>query len=350
MGTEQKPIASGFGAKTTAEEIASGIDLAGKVCVITGGHSGIGLETTRVLAKAGALVCVGAHDMTKAQNNLANISNVEIAHLDLADPDSVDRFAASVIESHNAIHLLINNAGIMRPPTLMRDARGYELQFATNHLGHFQLIGQLWPEIRNAQGVRVVNLSSIGHRYSGVHLDDPNYLSRSYDKAEAYGQSKSATSLFSVELDRRGKRYGVRAFAVHPGAVLTNLIRYMTDDELQSWHITRVNGQLVAPPAGFKTPAQGAATSVWCAVSPQLQDKGGVYCEDCDIAPLVPNDYTGLDGVRQWAVDQPTAKALWDLSEQLIGLKWLDTHLPETTYEQRSSANTGARLTQGTVV
>jgi NAD(P)-dependent dehydrogenase (short-subunit alcohol dehydrogenase family) len=322
--TDQKPLNSGFGAQTTAEEIASEIDLRGKVCVVTGGHSGIGLETTRVLAKAGAFVCVGAHDMTKARNNLANMNNVEVVHLDLADPESVDRFAERVINSHNVIHVLINNAGIMRPPTLMRNARGHELQFATNHLGHFQLAARLWPAVKNAQGARVVTLSSIGHRYSGVDLDDPNYLSRPYDKAAAYGQSKTANSLFSVELDRRGEGHGVRAFAVHPGGILTDLVRYMTDDELKAWGITREGGVLKAPSSGFKSLAQGAATTLWCSVSTQLAGKGGVYCEDCDIAELVPNDSPSFSGVRHWAVDQPTAKGLWDLSEQLTGLKWLD--------------------------
>jgi NAD(P)-dependent dehydrogenase (short-subunit alcohol dehydrogenase family) len=324
MKTDQKPLNSGFGAETTAEEIASGIDLRGKVCVITGGHSGIGLETTRVLAKAGALVCVGAHDMTKARKIIANMNNVEIVHLDLADPDSVDRFADSVIKSHSVIHLLINNAGIMRPPTLMRNARGYELQFATNHLGHFQLTARLWPAVKNAQEARVVTLSSIGHRYSPVDMDDPNYLSRPYDKAAAYGQSKTANSLFSVELDRRGQRDGVRAFAVHPGGILTDLVRYLTDDELKAWGIVREDGILKAPSTGYKSLAQGAATTMWCALSPQLAGNGGVYCEDCDIAELVPNDFPGFSGVRHWAVDQPTAKALWDLSEQLTNVKWLD--------------------------
>jgi NAD(P)-dependent dehydrogenase (short-subunit alcohol dehydrogenase family) len=327
MKTDQEPLNSGFGAETTAEEIASGIDLHGKVCVITGGHSGIGLETTRVLAKAGALVCVGAHDMTKARNNLANTNNVEVAHLDLADPESVDRFAERVRSSHNVIHVLINNAGIMRPPTLMRNVRGHELQFATNHLGHFQLTARLWPAVKNAQAARVVTLSSIGHRYSGVHLDDPDYLSRPYDKAAAYGQSKSANSLFSVELDRRGQGHGVRAFAVHPGGILTDLVRYLTDDELKAWGITREGGVLKAPSTGYKSLAQGAATTMWCALSAQLDGKGGVYCEDCDIAELVANDSPRFSGVRDWAVDQPTAKALWDLSERLTGLKWLDAEL-----------------------
>src|SRR5262245_47650831 len=324
MKTDQKPLNSGFGAETTAEEIASGIDLRGKVCVITGGHSGIGLETTRVLTKAGAFVCVGARDMTKARNNLANTSNVEIINLDLANPNSVDRFADRAITSHNVIHVLINNAGIMRPPTLVRNSRGHELQFATNHLGHFQLTGRLWPAIKSPGGSRVVTLSSIGHRYSPVHLDDPYYLARPYDAAAAYGQSKTANALFSVELDRRGQRHGVRAFAVHPGGILTDLIRYLTDEELKAWEITRVNGKLAAPSTGYKTPAQGAATTMWCALSPQLVAMGGVYCEDCDIAELVPNDSPAFSGVRHWAVDRPTAKALWDLSAQLTGLKWLD--------------------------
>ena len=236
----------------------------------------------------------------------------------------MDRFAERVISSHNVIHLLINNAGIMRPPTLMRNARGHELQFATNHLGHFQLTGRLWPAVKNARGARVVTLSSIGHRYSGVDLDDPNYLSRPYDKAAAYGQSKSANSLFSVELDRRGQGHGVRAFAVHPGGVLTDLVRYLTDDELKAWGIFREGSVLKAPSSGYKSLAQGAATTTWCSVSPQLAGKGGVYCEDCDIAELVPNDSQALSGVRHWAVDRPTAKALWDLSERQTGLKWLD--------------------------
>ena len=169
-----------------------------------------------------------------------------------------------------------------------------------------------------------MTLSSIGHRYSGVDLNDPNYLSRPYDKAAAYGQSKTANSLFSVELDRRGQRHGVRVFAVHPGGILTDLVRYLTDDELKAWGITREGGVLKAPSDGYKSLAQGAATTMWCALSAQLDGKGGVYCEDCDIAELVPNDSPSFSGVRHWAVDQPTARALWDLSERLTGLKWLD--------------------------
>jgi NAD(P)-dependent dehydrogenase (short-subunit alcohol dehydrogenase family) len=175
----------------------------------------------------------------------------------------------------------------------------------------------------NSKALGLKEQSISCHAGIGVNLKDPDYNTRPYDKALAYGESKTANSLIAVELDRRGQEHGVRAFSVHPGGVLTDLVRYLTDDELKVWGITRVNGKLVAPPSGYKTPAQGAATSLWCAVSPQLQDKGGVYCEDCDIARLVPNDYAGFDGVRPWATDTQIAKTLWELSETMT-IKWPD--------------------------
>jgi NAD(P)-dependent dehydrogenase (short-subunit alcohol dehydrogenase family) len=318
MITEQKPIMSGFGSQTTAAEVVSGIILHGKTAVVTGGHSGIGLETTRALSQAGATVVIGARDLNKASQQLSGIDRVETIELDLAEPDSVDRFAEAFLRRHSNLDLLINNAGIMRTPTLMRNRRGHELQFATNHLGHFQLTKRLFPVLQTSGNARVVSLSSIGHRYGPVNLKDPDYHTRPYDKALAYGESKTANSLFATELDRRGHEHGIRAFAVHPGGVLTDLVRYLTDAELKVWGITRLNGKLVAPSSGYKTPEQGAATTLWCAVSPQLQDKGGLYCEDCNIARLVPNDYAGFDGVREWAIEPQTAKALWDLSERII--------------------------------
>jgi NAD(P)-dependent dehydrogenase (short-subunit alcohol dehydrogenase family) len=320
MDTEQKSLKSGFGPQTTAEEIVSRLDLHGKVIVVTGGHSGIGLETTRALSNAGASVIVGARDLQKAEGALSKLKNAVALHLDLANPSSVDQFSEEFLGSNQVLDALINNAGIMATP-LMRDSRGYDIQFATNHLGHFQLTARLWKALKNTGNSRVVTLSSLGHRFAGVDLDDPNFTTRPYDKWAAYGQSKTANSLFTVELDRRGKEHGIRAFAVHPGGIITDLVRYMTDEEMKDLGIYRENGVIKGPP-GIKSVEQGAATTVWCAVSQQLNGKGGVYCADCDIAELVPDDSQLPSGVRHWAIDKPTAKALWDLSERLTDLKW----------------------------
>jgi NAD(P)-dependent dehydrogenase (short-subunit alcohol dehydrogenase family) len=216
------------------------------------------------------------------------LKNVEVARLDLLSPGSVDRFAAEFLNSNRALDLLINNAGIMATP-LMRDDRGCEMQFATNHLGHFQLTAGLWEALKKSGRARVVALSSFGHSMGEVDLEDPNFNRRPYDKWKAYGQSKSANSLFAVALDKRGQEHGIRAFAVHPGGILTDLVRHMTEEELNSFGVYRENG-VARVPERFKTVEQGAATTVWCAASPQLNGQGGVYCEDCDLAPIVPAD------------------------------------------------------------
>jgi NAD(P)-dependent dehydrogenase (short-subunit alcohol dehydrogenase family) len=321
MQTQQKPLPSGFGRETTAEEVLAGRDLQGKTAIVTGGHAGLGLETTRVLSNAGATVVIGSRDPKKAQSAVANMKNVEVGRLDLASPNSIDRFADEFLSSKRALDLLINNAGIMATP-LMRDDRGYELQFATNHLGHFQLTAKLWEALKKSRDARVVALSSAGHRWSGVDFSDPNFNKRPYDKWVAYGQSKTANSLFAVALDKRGQEHGIRAFAVHPGGIVTDLSQYMTDEDLRPYGIHRVNGVITISdatkfPGGFKTVEQGAATTIWAAVSPQLNGKGGVYCEDCDIASLVPADSKLNRGVRPWAVDEGAAEALWILSEKL---------------------------------
>src|ERR1700720_2388114 len=240
------------------------------------------LETTGVLSNGAATVVIGSRDPKKAQAVIAKLKNVEVSQLDLASPSSIDRFANEFLNSNRALDLLINNAGIMATP-LMRDDRGYEMQFATNHLGHFQLTARLWEALKKSGSARVVALSSYGHSRSGVDLSDPNFNQRPYDKWAAYGQSKSANSLFAVELDKRGQEHGIRAFAVHPGGILTELARYLTDEDFKAFGIYRENGVLKGP-EWLKNIEQGAATTVWCAVSPQLDNKGGVYCEDCDIA------------------------------------------------------------------
>jgi len=328
--TPQQPIGSGFGAATTASEIINGIDLTGKVVIITGGYSGIGLETTRVLAAAGATVIVPARDINKAGQNLAGL-NVELETMDLFDPASVDAFAERFIASVRPLHLLINNAGIMASP-LVRDARGYESQFVTNHLGHFQLTARLWPALVKAAGARVISVSSWGHRLSPLVFDDVNFERREYDRMSAYGQSKTANVLFSVELDELGKAFGVRSFALHPGSIVsTDLSRNFSDDELKAFGVIDEDGKPVLnPEKQQKTIPQGAATTVWCAISPQLDDMGGVYCENCDISPLVkPGDSVELKAgfrpirVMPYAVDPTAARQLWTLSEQLTGINFI---------------------------
>ena len=212
MATEQKPLPSGCGARPTAEEAFGGIDLRGKVAIVAGGHASLGLETTRVLSNAGATVIVGSRDTRKAHPAVAKMKNVEVGQLDLGNPDSIDRFDEEFHKSKRVFNLLINNAGVMATP-LARDERGYELQFATNHLGHFQMTARPWEALKKSSGARVVALSSRGHRRSEVDFRDPNFEKRPYDKWVAHGQSKSANSLFAVELDKRGQKH---VFALLP--------------------------------------------------------------------------------------------------------------------------------------
>jgi NAD(P)-dependent dehydrogenase (short-subunit alcohol dehydrogenase family) len=314
MTTKQAPIPSGYGARTTARELLEGRNLEGILAIVTGGYAGVGLETTRALTAAGAKVIVPARSVDKARAALAGLARVELDAMDLAAPDSVDAFAGRVLASGRAVHMLVNNAGIMATP-FVKDARGFESQLATNHLGHFQLTLRLWPALARAKGARVVSLSSRGHARSGVDFEDPFFERRPYEKWIAYGQAKTANALFAVGLDARGQAHGVRAFSVHPGAVHTELSRWMSADEYRSAvdAASKVGG-------GFKNTEEGAATSVWCATSPQLEGKGGVYCEDADIAAAVPADFSEPRGVRPWAMDPVLADRLWKKSEEWTGV------------------------------
>jgi len=331
MSTRQAPIGSGFAASTTASEVIRGCDLSGKTAMVTGGYSGLGLETTRVLSSAGAKVIVPARDQDKAASALDALHDVEIQAMDLMDPSSVDAFAERFVASGQPLHTLVNDAGIMATP-LARDERGYESQFATNHLGHFQLTARLWPALCEAAGARVVSVSSRGHEFSPVVFEDPNYEHRDYDRWTAYGQSKTANILFALALDQRGQAEGVRAFSLHPGGIIgTGLGEYLTDGELRAAGFFDEEGKpVIDPERDLKTPEQGAATIVWCATSRQLDGLGGVYCENCDIAPLVdekvlantaaiPQPDQMPNGVMPYAVDAEAADRLWGLSEQLTG-------------------------------
>ncbi|WP_420819763.1 oxidoreductase [Paenibacillus monticola] len=321
--TKQAPLNSGFGPQTTAAEALGGRDLSGKIAIVTGGYSGLGLETSRVLAEAGATVIVPVRTLEKARASLAGIPRIEMEILDLLDPASIDAFAQRFLDSGRPLHILINSAGIMAPP-LVRDARGYESQLATNHLGHFQLVARLWPALQQAGAARVVAVSSRGHHRSGVDFEDPNYERREYEKWNGYGQSKTANVLFAVELDKRGKKHGVRAFSLHPGSILTDLARNLSDAELRSMGALDDAGQPISAEltTHMKTVQQGAATSIWCATNQQLEGKGGVYCEDCDIAEIVPVDSEKKEGVRSWAIDSQFAEQLWKLSENLTGVNF----------------------------
>lgn len=327
MLTPQQPLGSGFGAATTTDEVMTGIDLSGKTAIVTGGYSGLGRETARVLRAAGARVIVPARDLSRAREALAGI-DVEIAPMDLLDPTSIDAFAASFLESTPALHILVNSAAIMAVPELTRDARGYEYQFATNHLGHFQLTTRLLPTLRNANGARVVSVSSIGHRYSPVFLDDPHFERRQYIPLAGYGQSKTANILFAVALDQREKAHGVRAFSLHPGAIAdTGLGKYIPLEHRVAAGVIDEQGKPVRDPARqLKTIGQGAATQVWCATSQQLNGLGGVYCENVDVAPVMKEqpekidmaDAMRLTGVVPYAIDPASADDLWELSERLL--------------------------------
>lgn len=210
-GALQKPIGSGFNAKSTSTEVIDGVDLTGKIAIVTGGNTGIGLETVKTLAKAGATVVVPARDVEKATKNLQGINNVEIAAMDLMDPASIDAFAETFLASKRPLHLLINNAGIMWVP-LRRDSRGFESQLAVNYLAQFHLTAKLWSALKNANGARVVNVSSHGHHFAPFNFDDPNFEHREYETLQSYGQSKTAVNLFTLELDSRAKDFGVRAY------------------------------------------------------------------------------------------------------------------------------------------
>lgn len=317
----QTKLGSGLDPKSEPAAILAGKDLTGKVAVVTGGYSGIGLETTRALAAVGAKVYVPIRDPQKAQENLSNITQGEIipVAMDLGDFASVRRAAAELLKDEAKIDLLINNAGIMACPEARLEG-GWESQFAVNHLGHFLFTTALVPALLAAETARVVCLSSIGHRRSGLRWDDINFDSESYDKWNAYAQAKTANALFALGLDMKFADQGLRAFSVHPGGIMTPLQRHLDNEEMMALGWLDESGNLSELAASlFKSPSQGCTTTLWAATSEMLDGKGGLYCEDCDVAELADEDTPRYFGVAPWAVDPDEALRLWDLSEKAVG-------------------------------
>jgi NAD(P)-dependent dehydrogenase (short-subunit alcohol dehydrogenase family) len=312
-----------FGFESTTDEVLEGIDLSGKRAIVTGASGGLGEETARALAAKGAAVTITARDVPKGEAAAAQIREstgndaVDVGALELADLDSVRAFASGYLADHDRLDLLINNAGVMACP-LMRTDAGWEMQFATNHVGHFLLTCLLAPALKAAAPSRIVNLSSAGHHMSPVDFDDPFFENRDYDKWASYGQSKTANILFSVGLEKRLADAGVHAYAVHPGGIMTELGRHLSDEDIAQMMARNEVEDREALEARFKTVPQGAATSVWAATAPELEGKGGVYCEDCHVAGPGEGGLRG-GGHAAWALDPEGAERLWALSEQLVG-------------------------------
>ena len=312
-----------FGATSTTDDVLEGVDLHGKRILVTGASAGLGVETARALAAHGAQIVGAARDLDKAKTATAGIPNIELVELDLASLASVRACADALLKDGRKFDVVIANAGVMACPKEFT-VDGFERQFGTNHLGHFVLVNRIAPLF--AQGSRLVNLSSAGHRFADVNLDDPNFEHTDYEPFVAYGRSKTANILFAVEFDRRHKDKGVRATAVHPGGIKTELSRYM-DPEATQKMIDRINSFATASggvPFEYKSIPQGAATSVWAGVVAPAAEVGGLYCEDCHVAEVVeplPGHESAIirGGVRPYALDAERAKALWALSEKMVG-------------------------------
>jgi NAD(P)-dependent dehydrogenase (short-subunit alcohol dehydrogenase family) len=318
-------MTNGFGATSTTDDVLTGIDLHGKRVLVTGVSAGLGVETARALAARGAHVVGTARDLAKAKRATSGIAaeakngGLELVELDLASLASVRACADALLAKGQPFDAIIANAGVMRTP-LGHTSDGFETQFGTNHLGHFVFVNRIASLI--AAGGRLVNVASSGHRYADVDLDDPNFERTSYDPMIAYGRSKTANILFAVEFDRRHKAHGVRATAVHPGGIKTELDRHMAPGELENL-VAQINAQLASdgqPPFQFKTIPQGAATSVWAGFVAPAADVGGRYCENCQVSKIAEGPISPVSpGVRPYALDPERAKALWAKSEEMVG-------------------------------
>ena len=316
---QQKKIGSGFGMRSEPSDVLAGIDLKGKVAVVTGGYSGIGLETTRALLEAGAQVHVPVRNPQKASETLGELAErVTLGAMDLSDLDSVRAYAAGVVDAESSLDLLINNAGIMACPET-RVGDNWESQFAVNHLGHAELTHKLLPALTAAPAPRVVCLSSIAHRRCSILWDDIHFHNTPYEKWTAYAQSKTANALFALGLQLQAGDAGLRAYSVHPGGILTPLQRHLQNEEMQALGWTDENGNLSEQAAAmFKSTSQGCTTTLWAATSPELENLGGVYCEDCDVADLATEESPRYFCVADWACDDDNARRLWQVTADTL--------------------------------
>jgi len=322
ISENQKPIQSNFKAKSEPHQILEGVELHGKNAIVTGGYSGIGLETTRALKNSGARVIVPARRKDVATKALDGIiSDSDIYQMDLADLKSVQDFVNNFINEGISLDLLINNAGIMACPE-GRVGNGWEKQFGVNQLGHFMLTKGLMDIMAKNEGARFVSLSSSAHSLTGILWDDIHFNKNPYDKWIAYGQSKTASSLIAIEFDRLMKDKGVRGFSVHPGGIMTPLQRHLENEEMIALGWMKEDGSLSdMAAAAFKTPEQGATTTLWAATETRLNNIGGVFCENCDIAVLkkdVDESMKRYMGVADWAIDTDEATKLWEVSENML--------------------------------
>ena len=318
----QKPIDSGFNSKSNAHEITKDVDLNGKIAIVTGGYSGIGLETTRELVSSGAEVVIPAKRSDVAIKNLEGIVPKEnVIEMDLSDLNSVKNFTDGYKENFDRLDILINNAGIMACPET-RIGDNWESQIAVNHFGHFLLTKELMDMMAGNDGARFVSLSSSAHSLTGMLWDDIHFHNNPYDKWMAYGQSKTASSLIAIEFDRLMKDKDVRGFSVHPGGIITPLQRHLQKEEMVALGWMKEDGSPTELTKNFfKTTSQGASTTLWCATNPSLNNIGGVFCEDCDIAKIkseVDESMQRYFGVADWAVDVDEATKLWELTEKTL--------------------------------
>jgi NAD(P)-dependent dehydrogenase (short-subunit alcohol dehydrogenase family) len=319
MSEKDHRSAKKFGAQSTAREVIEGHNLDGREAIVTGGASGIGVETVRALALAGARVVIATRDSVKGEAVAATLrretqsEKIEFRSLDLSSLQSVKKFVADFLTLRRELHLLINNAGIMAAPLAYTDA-GLESQFGTNHIGHFCLTVGLLPALMEAGQARVVSLSSLGHRRSEVHFDDINFRHRAYDPWLGYGQSKTANILFAVGMAQRFASKGIKTNAVHPGGIMTGLQKYVPLEEQKKMGWIDESGR---PNPRMKTTEQGAATSIWAAVAPELDNISGQYLEDCAIAKPWSDDRP-MSGVKSYALDPTNAERLWSISEKVV--------------------------------